>query len=387
MKRKIRYGMIGGGIGGFIGAIHRMAAAMDQQIELVSGAFSSAPERSHETGAQLFLPPERCYPTFEEMIRREATLPFDTRPDFIAIVTPNHLHLPAAQLALQHGFHVLSDKPATLNLKEAIALRDAVRKSGLLYGLTHNYTGYPMIKEARHLIRSGKLGRIRKVVVEYPQGWLPIRLAAAQKHIWRTDPQLSGVGGCVADIGTHAENLAEYVTGLKIVELAADASTFMGRLDDDINILLRLENDAKGVLHASQICVGEENNLNIRVWGELGGLEWHQTEPNTLLVKWPDRPAERYRAGTRYLGPAARSCAHTPAGHPEGFIEAFANVYLNFANHIRALHENRKLLDDDSALDYPKIDDAVRGMEFVEAVLESSASNASWTGLAVDRVN
>jgi predicted dehydrogenase len=383
MKRKIRYGMIGGGIGGFIGAIHRMAAAMDQQIELVSGAFSSSAERSRETGAQLFLSPERCYPTFEEMIRREGTLPSDKRPDFIAIVTPNHLHFPAAELALQHGFHVLSDKPAALNLKEAIALRDSVKKSGLLYGLTHNYTGYPMVKEARHLIRSGKLGRVRKVVVEYPQGWLPIRLAAAQKHIWRTDPQLSGVGGCVADIGTHAENLAEYVTGLKIVELAADASTFMGRLDDDINILLRLENDARGVLHASQICVGEENNLNIRVWGELGGLEWHQTEPNTLLVKWPDRPTERYRAGTRYLGPAARSCAHTPAGHPEGFIEAFANIYLNFANHIRALHENRKLSDDDSALDYPKIDDAVRGMSFVEAVLESSASNARWSALAV----
>lgn len=384
MNREIRYGMIGGGLGGFIGRIHRMAAAMDHQLELVSGAFSSDPERSRETGAQLLLPPSRCYPTFEEMLRQEAQLPADQRPDFIAIVTPNHLHLPAAQLALEHRFHVLSDKPATLNLEEAKALRDSVKKSGLLYGLTHNYTGYPMVKEARQLIRSGKLGRIRKVVVEYPQGWLPIRLAAGQKQIWRTDPKTSGVGGCVADIGTHAENLAEYVTGLKIAELAADASTFMGRLDDDINVLLRLENNARGVLHASQICVGEENPLNIRVWGELGGLEWHQMEPNTLLLKWPERPAERYRAGARYLGPAARSCAHTPPGHPEGFIEAFANIYLNFANHIRAVQDGRKLAEDDPALDYPKIDDAVRGMAFVEAVLESSAANAKWTRLAIN---
>jgi predicted dehydrogenase len=383
MKRKIRYGMIGGGTGGFIGAIHRMAAAMDQQIELVSGAFSSDPERSRETGERLFLPSSRCYPTFQEMLRAEASLSSDQRPDFIAIVTPNHLHLPAAEMALQHGFHVLSDKPATLNLNEAKTLSDLVRKSGLLYGLTHNYTGYPLVKEARHLIRSGKLGRIRKIVVEYPQGWLPIRLASAsQKQLWRTDPNRSGVGGCVADIGTHAENLAEYITGLKIRELAADASTFMGGLDDDVNVLLRLENNAKGVLHTSQICVGEENPLNIRVWGELGGLEWHQMEPNTLLLKWPDRPAERYRAGARYLGPAARACAHTPSGHPEGFIEAFANIYLHFASHIRAVQENRKPADDDPALDYPKIDDAVRGMAFVEAVLESSAANAKWTRLA-----
>jgi predicted dehydrogenase len=384
MKRKIRYGMIGGGTGGFIGAIHRMAAAMGQQIELICGAFSSNPERSRETGAKLFLPASRCYPTFEEMTRQEAALPSEQRPDFIAIVTPNHLHLPAAKLALKHGFHVLSDKPATLNLHEAKALREIVQKTGLLYGLTHNYTGYPMVKEARHLIRSGKLGRVRKVVVEYPQGWLPIRLAAAggKQILWRTDPKQSGVGGCVADIGTHAENLAEYVTGLKILELAADATTFMGGLDDDINVLLRLEKNAKGVLHASQICVGEENPLNIRVWGELGSLEWHQMEPNTLLVKWPDRPAERYRAGARYLSAAARACAHTPAGHPEGFIEAFANIYLNFANHIRAVQEQRQLPEDDPALDYPKIDDAVRGMTFIEAVLESSASNARWTPLA-----
>jgi predicted dehydrogenase len=384
MKRKIRYGMIGGGIGGFIGAIHRMAAAMDQQIELVSGAFSSDSERSRETGERLFLPTSRIYATFEEMIRREGALPAAQRPDFIAIVTPNHLHFPAATLALQHGFHVLSDKPATLNLDEAKMLRDLVAQTGLLYGLTHNYTGYPMVKEARHLLRSGKLGRVRKLVVEYPQGWLPIRLAAAggKPLLWRTDPKLSGVGGCVADIGTHAENLAEYVTGLTIQELAADATTFMGKLDDDINILLRLENGAKGVLHASQICVGEENNLNLRVWGEFGGLEWHQTEPSTLLLKWPDRPAERYRAGSRYLGAAARACAHAPTGHPEGFIEAFANIYINFANHIRAVQENRNLSEDDPALDYPKIDDAVRGMAFVEAVLESSAANARWTRLA-----
>jgi predicted dehydrogenase len=357
---------------------------MDQQIELVCGAFSSDPERSKASGADLFLAPDRCYGTFEEMIESEAQLPSDQRMDFLAIVTPNHMHFPPAKMALENGFHVLSDKPATFNLVEAKKLGELVKKTGLLYGLTHNYTGYPMVKEARHLIRSGKLGRVRKIVVEYPQGWLPIRLSSpGQKKIWRTDPTQSGVGGCVADIGTHAENLAEYVTGLKIQELAADASTFMGGLDDDINVLLRLENNAKGVLHASQICVGEENPLNIRVWGELGGLEWHQMEPNTLLLKWPDRPAERYRAGARYLGPAARACAHTPPGHPEGFIEAFANIYIHFANHIRAVQENRKLAEDDPALDYPKIDDAVRGMAFVEAVLESSAANAKWISLGI----
>jgi predicted dehydrogenase len=262
-----------------------------------------------------------------------------------------------------------------------------VAKTGLLYGLTHNYTGYPMVKEARALVRGGKLGRIRKVVVEYPQGWLATRLeSTGQKQAaWRCDPKRSGVGGCVGDIGTHAENLAEYITGLKIKELAADATSFVkGRvLDDDINVLLRLEDGAKGVLHASQISVGEENNLNIRVYGEKGGLEWHQQEPNTLVLKWPDRPAEVYRTAGGYLDAAAKAATRIPAGHPEGFLEAFANIYKNFANHIRAVRAGRKLAADDPALDYPKIGDAVRGMAFIEAVVKSSAKNARWTRLSV----
>jgi len=377
--------MVGGGRGAFIGAVHRIAAALDQQVELVCGAFSSDPERSRASGADLFLPPERCYGDFEEMMRTEAKLPAGRRMDFVAIVTPNHAHFPPAQLALRAGFHVLSDKPATLNLAEAKKLRELVRKTGLLYGLTHNYTGYPVVKEARALVRAGKLGKIRKVVVEYPQGWLATRLEATghKQAAWRCDPKRSGAGGCVGDIGTHAENLAEYVTGLQIKELAADATSFVkGRLlDDDINVLLRFEGGAKGVLHASQISVGEENNLNLRVYGEIGGLEWHQVEPNTLLLKWPDRPAEIYRAASGYLGAAAKSAARIPPGHPEGYLEAFANIYRNFANHIRAVQAGRKLTPDDPALDYPKIQDAVRGMAFIEAVVKSSAKNARWTKL------
>ncbi|MEW6161001.1 MAG: Gfo/Idh/MocA family oxidoreductase [Verrucomicrobiota bacterium] len=385
MSRKIRYGMVGGGRGAFIGAVHRIAAAMDQQIELVCGAFSSDPERSKSSGCDLFLPPERCYGTFEEMIRSEAPLPEDQRMDFIAIVTPNHMHFPPAKMALENGFHVLSDKPATFNLAEARELAQIVKKSGLLYGLTHNYTGYPLVKEARDMIRAGKLGKIRKVVAEYPQGWLATRLeATGQKQAgWRTDPKRSGAGGSVGDIGTHAENLAEYITGLKIKELAADLTSFVkGRkLDDDCNVLLRFQGGAKGVLHVSQISVGEENNLNIRVYGELGGIEWHQKEPNTMLVKWLDRPTEMYRAANGYLGANAKAATRTPPAHPEGYLEAFANIYKNFANHIRAKIEGRKLAKDDPALDYPRIEDGVRGMAFIEAVVKSSKNNSAWTPL------
>ena len=263
--------MVGGGRGAFIGAVHRIAANIDGQIELVCGAFSSDPQRSRDSGADLFLTPDRCYGTFEEMMKGEAALPAEERMDFVSIVTPNHIHFPAAKSALEHGFHVVSDKPATFDLAEAKELGEIIKRTGLLYGLTHNYTGYPLIKQARELVLSGRLGKIRKVVVEYPQGWLSTRLeeSGQKQAAWRTDPARSGAAGCIGDIGTHAENLAEYVTGLKIKELAADLTTFVeGRaLDDDGNILLRFENGAKGVLHASQISVGEENNLNIRVYG------------------------------------------------------------------------------------------------------------------------
>ncbi|HYF33789.1 MAG TPA: Gfo/Idh/MocA family oxidoreductase [Prosthecobacter sp.] len=385
MSRKIRYGMVGGGRGAFIGAVHRIAAAIDQQIELVCGAFSSDPQKSKDSGADLFLPPDRCYGSYEEMIKGEAALPADKRMDFIAIVTPNHVHFPPAKMALENGFHVLSDKPATFDLKEAKQLGDLVKQTGLLYGLTHNYTGYPLVKEARDMVKQGKLGKIRKVVVEYPQGWLATRIEeSGQKQAsWRTDPTKSGAAGCVGDIGTHAENLAEYISGLKISELAADLTTFVeGRLlDDDANILLRFDNGAKGVLHCSQISVGEENNLNIRVYGEKGGIEWHQKEPNTMLVKWADQPMQVYRTANGYLGANAAAAARTPPAHPEGYLEGFANIYKNFANAIRARLERRDPTEIEN--DYPKIEDGIRGMAFIEAVVASSKKNAAWTKLEV----
>jgi len=381
MSRKIRYGMVGGGRGAFIGAVHRIAANMDGQIELVCGAFSSDPEKSKASGGDFFLDPSRCYGSFAEMIEAEKALPAEQRMDFISIVTPNHMHFPPAKMALENGFHVLSDKPATFNLAEAKELSNLVHHSGLLYGLTHNYTGYPLVKQAREMVHAGALGKIRKVVVEYPQGWLATRLeeSGQKQAAWRTDPARSGAAGCVGDIGTHAENLAEYITGLKISELAADLTAFVeGRLlDDDANVLLRFEGGAKGVLHCSQISVGEENNLNIRVYGEKGGLEWHQNEPNTLLVKHLDKPQEIYRTANGYLGAAAAANSRTPASHPEGYLEAFANVYRNFASHIRARLSGVEA--DASTLDYPKIEDGVRGMAFIEAVVASSKHNAAWT--------
>ncbi len=387
MSRKIRYGMVGGGRGAFIGAVHRIAAAMDQQIELVCGAFSSDPARSKASGGDFFLPANRCYGTFEEMIKAEARLPLGERMDFISIVTPNHMHFPPAKMALEHGFHVLSDKPATFSLAQAKKLAEIVKKSGQLYGLSHNYTGYPLVKQAREMVAAGVLGKIRKVVVEYPQGWLATRLEASNQKqaAWRTDPKRSGAAGCIGDIGTHAENLAEYITGLQISELAADLTAFVkGRkLDDDGNVLLRFKGGAKGVLHASQISVGEENNLSIRIYGEKGGLEWHQNEPNTLLVKWLDQPMQVYRTANGYLGKAALAAGRTPPSHPEGYLEAFANIYRNFATTIRARLDGKKLPKGDLALDYPKIEDGIRGMAFIEAVVASSKKNAAWTKLDV----
>ena len=384
-QRKVRMGMVGGGRGAFIGGVHRIAAAIDQQVELVCGAFSSTPEKAKASGEDFLLPEDRCYGTFEEMIAKEAALPEGERMDFVAIVTPNHMHFPAAKAALEGGFHVLSDKPATLNLAEAKELKEIIAATGKLYCLTHNYPGYPMVKQAREMVLGGEFGKIRKIVVEYPQGWLATRLEAdgAKQAEWRTDPKRSGAAGCMGDIGTHAENLAEYISGLAISELAADLTTFVdGRLlDDDGNVLLRFENGAKGVLHASQISVGCENNLHIRIYGEKGGAEWHQTEPNTLLVHRIDQPTEIWRAGQGYLGAAATANTRTPAGHPEGYLEAFANVYRNFANHIRAVEDGTET--DEVMLDYPRIDDGIRGMAFIEAVVGSSANNAAWTPLAL----
>ena len=385
MSRKIRYGMIGGGRGAFIGGVHRIAAAIDQQTELVCGAFSSNPQKSKDSGADLFLPAERCYGTFEEMIQAEAALPADKRMDFVSIVTPNHMHFPAAKLALESGFHVLSDKPATFNLAQAKELAGIVKATGRLYGVTYNYTGYPMIRQARQMIEQGKLGELRKVVVEYPQGWLATMLEnTGQKQAsWRVDPAICGAAGCMGDIGTHAINLAEYVTGLHIKELAADLTIFLGkegrRLEDDGNVLLRFTNGAKGVLHSSQISVGCENNLSLRVYGELGGIEWSQLDPNTMIVTWLDQPKQVYRTSMGYMGSAAAAAARTPAGHPEGYLEGFANIYRNFVNHIRAVEAGTAPNPLD--MDYPTIEEGVAGMAFIEAVVASSANNAAWTPL------
>jgi predicted dehydrogenase len=374
-------GMVGGGRDSFIGSVHRMAATLDGHCELVCGTFSSSPEHSKSEGAALRLPPERVYGTFEEMIEGEKRRPENERMDFVSIVVPNHLHFKFARLALEAGFPVVCDKPLAYSLDEAKRLETVVNETGLLFALTHNYTGYPMVKEAREMVRTGKLGRIRKIVVEYPQGGLATRVEAAgnKRAIWRTDPARSGLANCMADIGTHAENLAEYVTGMKIAELCADLTTFVeGRmLDDDGNVLLRFDGGARGILHASKISAGEENALNIRVYGESGGLEWHQMQPNSLIVKWLDRPLEVYRAGTRYLSERARIGARLPAGHPEGFVEAFANIYRNFLLTLEARLEHRDPRPE--YLDFPTVRDGVRGMAFIATAVESAHSDRKWT--------
>lgn len=381
MSRKIRMGMVGGGRGAFIGAVHRMAAALDGQIELVCGAFSSDPSRSKASGGDLFLSPERSYASYEEMIQREKLLPAEKRMDFVSIVTPNHVHFGPAKMALENGFHVVCDKPLSFNMQEAYELERLVNETGLIFALTHNYTGYPMVKHARSMVHSGELGKIRKVVVEYPQGWLATKLEDSdQKQAsWRTDPTRSGIAGSMGDIGTHAENLAEYITGLKIAELCADLTAFVeGRqLDDDGNVLLRFDNGAKGILHASQISVGEENNLNIRVYGEKGGFQWHQQEPNTLVVRWLDKPTQILRTGVGPLSQSAQAHTRIPAGHPEGYLEAFANIYRNFAYCIQARLQGKTA--DPVFMDFPTVGDGVRGMLFIEKVVESSKNGAVWT--------
>lgn len=380
MNRKIRMGMIGGGRGAFIGAVHRMAAALDGEIELVCGAFSSDPEKSKLSGKDLFLPDNRVYGSYEEMIKKEKLLPEGIRMDFVSIVTPNHLHFAPAKMALQNGFHVVCDKPLAFDLKQAKALSTLVNKTGLLFALTHNYTGYPMVKQAKMMVANGQIGTVRKVVVEYPQGWLSTKLedSGQKQAAWRTDPKRSGAAGAIGDIGTHAENLAEYITGLRIKRLCADVNTMVkGRLlDDDGNVLLEFDNGAKGILYASQISAGEENNLRIRVYGEKAGLEWAQQEPNTLLIKWLDKPMEVMRTGVGKLYPETQAATRIPAGHPEGYLEAFANIYKNFALCLRAHLAGKK----PKAIhqDFPTVEDGVRGMQFIEKVIESGKSKQKW---------
>ncbi len=383
MKRKIRMGMVGGGRGAFIGAVHRMAAALDSEIELVCGAFSSDPEKSRLSGEDLCIDPKRVYGSYKEMIQKEKRLPESKRMDFVAIVTPNHMHFPPAKMALENGFHVVCDKPLCFNMKEALALQKLVEETGLLFALTHNYTGYPMVKQARAMVKNGDIGDIRKIVVEYPQGWLSTKVedTGSKQAGWRTDPKKSGIAGAMGDIGTHAENLAEYISGLKITEMCADISTFVpGRLlDDDGNVLLHFEKGAKGILHASQISAGEENNLNIRIYGTKAGLQWHQMEPNTLIVRWLDKPVEILRTGVGKLYPEATAHTRIPGGHPEGYLEAFANIYRNFAICLRARLEGKQV--DPVYQDFPTVQDGVRGMKFIEKVIASGKSKAKWVGV------
>lgn len=381
MKRKIRMGMIGGGQGAFIGAVHRMAAAIDGEIELVCGAFSSSPEKSKASGEDLYLPAGRVYSSYEEMILRERELPEGERMDFVSIVTPNHVHFPPAKMALENGFHVVCDKPLAFDMQEAEALAKLVEETGLLFALTHNYTGYPMVKQARAMVQNGDLGSIRKVFVTYPQGWLSTKLedSDSKQASWRTDPKRSGAAGAMGDIGTHAENLAEYITGLQITHLCADLNTFVpGRLlDDDGSVLLKFDNGAKGVLMASQIAAGEENALRIFVYGEKGGLEWHQMHPNSLIVRWLDKPVQTYRTGSAGLYPAALAHSRIPAGHPEGYLEAFANIYRNFAVCLRARLSGQA--PSPVYEDFPTVTDGLRGMRFIERVVVSAQSQEKWT--------
>lgn len=378
--------MVGGGKGAFIGAVHRIAARMDGLYEIVCGAFSSNAATSKETGAELGLDATRVYATYQEMFEKEALLPAAERMQVVSIVTPNHLHFEPAKLAMENGFDVILDKPIAFDLAEAVALQQIIQQTGRLFCLTHTYTGYPMVKEARQQVASGKLGHIRKVLVEYPQGWLSTFLedSGQKQAAWRTDPARSGMGGCMGDIGTHAFNLAEYITGLRVTKVCAAINTVVtGRLlDDDGAVLLGFANGATGVLMATQVAAGEENNVRIRVYGEKGGLEWQQEDANTLQIKWLDQPKQIYRTGTGYLSSYATHNSRTPAGHPEGYLEAFANLYRNFA-----LTVNARLHNEPAApewLDFPGVEEGIRGMAFVELVVKGSQSEQKWLDFVIN---
>lgn len=381
---RLRYGMVGGGEGAFIGAVHRMAAALDGEYALVCGAFSSDAARNQRSAAALGLDPTRAYATLEALLAGEAALPVDQRMQALAIVTPNHLHAPAAIAALDAGFHVMSEKPMALNLDEALAIEAAVQRGGKLYGLTFTYSGYPLVEEARVRVARGDFGAIRLVQTEYWQGWLsqPIDRDGQKQAEWRTDPARAGLGGCLGDIGTHAFQLAEHVSGLAVEALSADLTIHVPgrRLDDDVAALLRFEGGARGMLKATQVAAGEENGLRLRVYGEKGGLEWSQMEPNTLILRWLDRPAEIVRAGGPGLDALTAARLRTPSGHPEGYIEAFANLYRSFG---RAVHAGATAPPARGEADwFPGITDGLRTMTFVEAMIANSGGDAKWTALA-----
>ncbi|MFA7490677.1 MAG: Gfo/Idh/MocA family oxidoreductase [Mariniphaga sp.] len=377
MKRKLRMGMVGGGTDAFIGAVHRLAALMDNQIELVCGCFSVDPAISRSSGRLYYLPDHRVYESYQEMLEKEANLPEGERMDFVTIVTPNFLHFDPAMKALERGFHVVIDKPITYTLDEALKLKKKLDETGLVLALTHTYSGYPAVKHARKMVADGEFGKIRKVFVEYPQGWLSAKVED-QGNIqaaWRTDPKRSGKAGCMGDIGTHAHHLAEYITGLKVTELCAELNTYVPNrlLDDDGAALLRFENGASGVLMATQVAAGEENAIRIRVYGEKGGMEWFQHEPNSLILKWIDKPIQILRVGTSMGSTAAGHNTRTPGGHPEGYLEAFANIYRNFAMTIMAKIDGIEPTTE--MLDFPGINDGIRGMQFIDTVVKAGYDN------------
>lgn len=382
LNRKLRMGMVGGGRGAFIGAVHRMAASLDGKIELTAGAFSSDPEKSRLSGEDLFLDPSRIYGSYQEMAQKEAALSADHRIDFVSIVARNDLHYDVAKTFMEAGFNVICEKPLAFSLQQGKQLASVVQSTGKVFALTHNYTGYPMVKEARAMVADGKLGKILKIVVEYPQGYA---ITALKEQVdgaisnWRMDPSVSGVSNCIGDIGSHAENLARYITGLEIEELAAELSTFIpGRpLDDDGNMLIRYQGGAKGVLYASQISTGDENNLNIRVYGTEASLEWHQEHPNELIIKFAEQPRQIHRRGNVYNGETCAKFTRLPFGHPEAFIEAFANVYLGAAEAIA--DEVQGKYPRAEGYDFPNVQDGVAGMAFIEAAVNSSKNNAAWT--------
>nr|HET6902508.1 Gfo/Idh/MocA family oxidoreductase [Ktedonobacteraceae bacterium] len=373
-KRKLRVGIVGGSQGSFIGAVHRIAVELDGQVEVVAGAMSADPQRAEAAAQAWYL--KRSYKSFEEMAEAEASLPDGI--DFVMVTVPNHLHYRVSRAFLEHGIHVVCDKPMTFDLEEAQALVALVEQKKLIFALTHTYTGYPAVRQARHLVRAGAIGTIRKVLVEYLQDWLmePVEQAGNKQALWRTDPSKSGMAGSIGDIGTHGENLLEYITGLKIAAVCADLTSFIeGRqLDDDANMLLRLENGAKGVLTCSQVAAGEENALSIRVYGSKAGLEWHQMEPNTLLFKQPGQPLQVLRTGMPYMSDEAKAATRLPAGHPEGYLEAFANLYRLAVADIRRVEAGESPVGG-----YPTVYDGLRGMQFIAKVVESSQKGGMWT--------
>ena len=378
---KLKMGMIGGGKDAFIGAVHRIAANIDGQIELVCGALSINPEVGRESGRELFLSDDRIYANYQEMITKESERPQSERLDFITIVTPNFAHFAPAMMALDYGFNVIIEKPIALSSSEALQLKEKVKETGLTLCLTHTYSGYPMVKQAREMVQKGEIGNIRKVIVQYPQGWLSTLTEKEGNSgaAWRTDPAKSGKSGSMGDIGTHAAHLAEYITGLEITEVCADLNIVVqGRgLDDDGNVLLKFNNGANGVLIATQIAAGEENALEIKIYGENGGLEWHQMEPNSLILKRQNEPIQIYRTGEKYLSAAATYNTRVPAGHPEGYLEAFANIYKNFASTLNAKKNNEE--PSELMLDFPTVENGVRGMAFIDVVVKSANSDTKWT--------